>query len=129
MLITGYSQIQGASMDVEANKQIVRRYVELWNTGNTALADDILAPTYVDHAHPEVSGSESVKQALQQTRAAFPDFAISIDSLIGERDMVALRVTIRRTRQGQEIVSQIIWFVRIENGKMAELWTGAEASR
>jgi hypothetical protein len=85
-------------MDVEANKQIVRRYVELWNTGNTALADDILSPTYVDHAHPEVSGPESVKQALQQTRTAFPGFASSIDSLIGERDMVALRVIIRRTR-------------------------------
>jgi hypothetical protein len=33
-------------MDAEANKAIVRRYIETWNTGQVALADELLAPTY-----------------------------------------------------------------------------------
>ena len=42
-------------MGQEAHKAIVRRYIEMWNTGNAAIADAVLAPTYVDHAHPEVT--------------------------------------------------------------------------
>jgi predicted SnoaL-like aldol condensation-catalyzing enzyme len=61
-------------MNQDANKAIVRRYIEMWNTGNVDLADAVLAPTYVDHAHPEVTGPESVTQALQRVRTAFPDF-------------------------------------------------------
>ncbi len=111
----------------EVNKSIVRRYVEMWNTGNTATADKVLAPAYVDHAHPETVGPESVKQALQKFRSAFPDFSITIESIISEGDLVALRNTLRRTQQGHEVVSQIIWFVRIADGKMVELWTGSQA--
>ena len=115
-------------MDVEMNKSIVRRYVEMWNTGNAALADDVLAATYIDHAHPEAVGAESVKQALQKFRAAFPDFSITIESIISEGDLVALRNTLRRTQQGRRVASQVIWFVRIADGKMAELWTGTGTS-
>jgi hypothetical protein len=35
-------------MGTEANKEIVRQYVELWNTGNLALADEIIAPDFHD---------------------------------------------------------------------------------
>jgi predicted ester cyclase len=115
-------------MDQEPNKAIVRRYIEIWNTGNTALAESVLAPTYVDHAHPEITGLESFRQALQRVRTAFPDFHISIDMLISEEALVALRGTITRTQQGKAHLSRVIWFVRISEGKMAELWTGVEAS-
>ncbi len=115
-------------MDSEVNKSIVRRYVEMWNTGNVALASDVLAPTYIDHAHPEATSPESVKRALQKFRAAFPDFSITIESIISEGDLVALRNTIRRTQQGSQVVSQVIWFVRIADGKMVELWTGTGTS-
>ncbi len=46
-------------MSVEANKAIVSRYLEMWNTGNVALADEVLAPTYVDYAHLEVRKAEA----------------------------------------------------------------------
>src|SRR5262245_46652781 len=104
-------------MELEANKAIVRRYIELWNTGNAMLVDDLLGPAYVDHAHPEVTGPESVKQALQQIRTTFPDFHITITTMISERDIVALRGTIRRTHQGQTVISHVMWFVRITDGK------------
>ncbi len=114
---------------VEANKAIVRRYIEMWNTGDVALADDVLAPGYVDYAHPEVTGPESVKQTVRQVRAAFPDFHITIEQMLSEGDLVALRGTIRRTRQGQADVSHVMWFARIANGQMLEWWTGSETSR
>ncbi len=116
-------------MDAEANKAIVRRYMEMWNTGQVALADELLAPTYVDHAHPEVTGPESVKQAVPKFCAAFPDFRISIGDIVSEGDLVALRAILRRTQQGKEVVSRVMWFVRIADGMMVELWTGSETSR
>ena len=115
-------------MDAEANKAVVRRYLEMWNTGNVTLADELLAPTYVDHAHPEVTGPESVKQAVPKFRAAFPDFHISLGDMVSEGDLVALRATLRRMQQGKEAVSRVMWFVRLADGMMAELWTGSETS-
>jgi predicted SnoaL-like aldol condensation-catalyzing enzyme len=114
--------LQGA--DPEANKAIVRHYLEMWNTGNIALADEVLAPDWVDHAHPEVTGPESVKQAVSKIRAAFPDFHIIIESIVGEGDLVAVHATVRRGGS-----SRVMWFVRIADGKMAEMWTGSETAR
>ena len=111
-------------MNIEANKALVRRYIEMWNTGNVELADEVLSSTWADHAHPEVTGTESVKQAVQKIRAAFPGFCITIENMVREGDLVALRGTVRR-----EGVSRIMWFVRIASGKMEEMWTGSEVSR
>lgn len=110
-------------MDTEANKTLVRRYIEMWNTGNVEIADEVLAPTWMDRAHPEVTGPEGVKQAVQQVRTAFSDFHIAIENILGEGDMVALRATVHR-----EGTSRVMWFVRVANGKMQEMWTGSEAS-
>jgi predicted SnoaL-like aldol condensation-catalyzing enzyme len=115
---------KGEEMDIEANKAIVLRYLEMWNTGNVALADEVLAPAWVDHAHPEVTGVESVKQAVGAIRATFPDFHIAVEHIVSEGNVVAFRGTIHR-----ETISHVMWFVRIADGKMVEMWTGAEASR
>ena len=115
--------------DSTANKAIVTRYLEMWNTGDAAVADDILAPDYVDLAHPEVVGPASVQQSLQRIRASIPDFHITVDSLLAEGDAVAVRATIRRTLQGVENISHVAWFVRIIDGKMTELRTHTESAR
>ena len=115
-------------MSAQANKALVQRYLEMWNSGNETLAAEILAPNWRDHNHPEITSLEGVKQALRATRSAFPDFHIGIESIISEGDRVALRAVIQRTQQGSVTVSRVMWFVRISNGKMAELWTGMETS-
>jgi hypothetical protein len=38
-----------------SHKSPVYKYIELWNTGNLALADEVLALDFVDHSHPEFS--------------------------------------------------------------------------
>src|SRR5690349_1742604 len=116
-------------MNVESNKAVVRRYIEMWNTGNIALADEVLATDYSDEAHPEIVGIASVKKSLQDVRAAYPDFQIVIESIIGEDDLVAVRAVIKRTHQGKEMFSRVMWFVRVVEGKMETLWTGVEGAR
>ena len=110
----------------ERNKSIVRRYLEMWNTGNAAAAHEILHPQWVDHAHPEVRGIPAVAVALARTRQAFPDFHIGVDSMVSEGDRVAVRSTIRQSPEGGTGVSRVMWFIRVEGDKMAEMWTAME---
>jgi predicted ester cyclase len=110
----------------ERNKSIVRRYLEMWNTGNAAAAQEILHPQWVDHAHPEVRGIPAMAAALARTREAFPDFHIGVDSMVSEGDRVAVRSTIRRTNGGGPDVSRVMWLIRVEGDKMAEMWTATE---
>jgi steroid delta-isomerase-like uncharacterized protein len=120
-------------MSIEANKALVRRYVELWSTGNLALADEVLAEDYVDHTHPhQTPGPESVKQEVMAFRTGFPDAHTTIEQMIGEGDLVAFRFVLRGTHQGtfadfpptgKEDVLTGVDFVRIADGKMRELWS------
>jgi predicted SnoaL-like aldol condensation-catalyzing enzyme len=111
-------------MDIEANKALVRSYIEMWNTGNVTLADEVLAADWKDHAHPEVVGKNNVKQAVEKVRTAFADFHIRIEQIVAEGDLVAVRATILRG----EKTSRVMWFVRVAEGKMREMWTGSETS-
>jgi hypothetical protein len=43
--------------------------------------------------------------------------------MVGEGDLIALQGVVRR-----EIVSRVMWFVRLADGKMLEMWTGSVAS-
>src|SRR5260370_28610678 len=89
-------------MNIEANKVIVRKYIELWSTGNLALADEVLAANFVDHTHPnQVPGPQSVKEEVKAFREGFPDTHISIEQMIGEGDIVAFRFVLRETHLGR----------------------------
>jgi steroid delta-isomerase-like uncharacterized protein len=120
-------------MDSETNKAIVRKYVELWSTGNLVLADEVLAADFVDHTHPnQAPGPESVKQEVIAFREGFPDVRITIEQMIAEGDSVAFRFILRGTHlgtfagsppTGKEDVLTGSDFIRIADGKMVELWS------
>jgi steroid delta-isomerase-like uncharacterized protein len=120
-------------VNTEANKALVRRYLELWQTGNLALADEVLAPEYVDHTRPHrPPGPEPVKQEVIAFRTGFPDAYVTIEQMIGEGDLVAFHFVLQGTHlgpfagsppTGKEIVLAGMDFVRITDGKMHELWS------
>jgi steroid delta-isomerase-like uncharacterized protein len=124
-------------MGSETNKAIVRRYVELWSTGNLGLADEVLAADFVDHTHPKQSpGPESVKQEVKAFREGFPDARVTIEQMIGEGDTVAFRFVMRGTHlgmfagfppTGKEDVLTGVDFIRLADGKMVELWSTQES--
>lgn len=120
-------------MTIESNKTIIKKYIELWNTGNLALADEVLAEDFVDHTHPQqAQGPESVKQEVQAFRRAFPDARVSVEQMIAEGDLVAFRFILRGTHlgtfagflpTGKETILTGVDFIRIADGKMVELWS------
>jgi len=125
-LVIRAPQPRAGAASAERNKSVVRRYLDMWNTGNAAAAHEILHPQWVDHAHPEVRGIPAVREALARTREAFPDFHIGVDSMVSEGDRVAVRSTINRTNGGGPEVSRVMWFIRVEGEKTAEMWTATE---
>src|SRR6266705_1857502 len=123
-------------MGTEANKALVRRYVELYNTGSVALADEIIASDFVDHTHPELKpGPEEVKHEVTAFRTAFPDAYIRIEDMISEGETVALRFILRGTHRGtfagipatgKEVTITGMDFIRIADCKLVELWSNQD---
>jgi predicted ester cyclase len=91
-------------MSVEENKALTRRLVEeVWNKGNLAVADELLAAGYVFH-HPAgqvLHGPEEYKQLANAARSAFPDIHFTIDDIVVEGDKVVYRWTLFGTHKGE----------------------------
>jgi predicted SnoaL-like aldol condensation-catalyzing enzyme len=58
----------------EQNKMLVRRVLEeVWNRGNFAVVDELIARDYVGHSSIETRGPQGYKQFFAAQRKAFPD--------------------------------------------------------
>lgn len=117
----------------EANKALIQRYVEAWNTGNLALMDEILAPHVVCRFYglAEVHGREAFKQMAPALAAAFSESWFTIDTIIAEGDLVAIHSSWRGTHQGEylgiaatgkQVTETLTRFYRIAEGRIVEMW-------
>jgi steroid delta-isomerase-like uncharacterized protein len=97
--------------------------------------DEIVAPDFVRHcqATPEVDvrSFEGFKELLRQDAAVFPDSIQTARHMLAEGDLVAVWATYEGTQQGpmghfpasgKRMRLDFAAFLRIENGKIAEMW-------
>jgi ketosteroid isomerase-like protein len=103
-------------------KRVVARYFDMWNTGDTSIADQVLHPDWVDHAHPEVTGRAGVQQAVQAIRAASPDLHFHLDTILGDDDQVAVVGSVGRPETATS-PGHLVWLIHLTNGLMTEMWT------
>ena len=122
-------------MSTEENKALVRRLVEeVFNRGNISLADEFLAPDFVEHEElpPGIPpGREAPKQLTTMMHSAFPDFKATIDDIIAEGDKVVVRMTWSGTHNGEfmgipptgnSFSVGVIDILRIVDGKLTDHW-------
>lgn len=121
----------------ESNTTMMRRIIEeVWNRGNFALVDELVAVDNVGHMPPnENHGPEAYKQYFAMLRAAFPDIHFTIEDQIAEGDRVVTRWSARATHKGayqgipptgrQGVVTGITIY-RLANGKFVEGWTNLD---
>ncbi len=127
-------------MTTENNKAIARLLIEeVFNRGNLAVADKIIAPDFVHH-DPNTkefrSGPDGFKQFLQRYRNAFPDLKISILQQIAEGDLVVDRWSGSGTHSGElmgipptgkQVTLSGISIHRIVGGRITETWNNYDA--
>lgn len=115
-------------MTPEQNAELTRRFIaEVLNTNNWAVADDYLAPDYVEHSAPPgmPATRHGTQRAFAMLHSAFPDFKYTVD------DTVVLCITASGTMQGTFLGwsatgKHAAWpemhIVRLKDGKITEHW-------
>jgi predicted SnoaL-like aldol condensation-catalyzing enzyme len=109
--------------EAEASTILVRRYFEMFNTGEGAVADEVLSRQYVDHAHPDVIGPAAVRSIAPRYHKAYPQARMMPEILGADGEYVAVRNTIRKTRDGEMVEVSGTALFRIGGGRIIEQWS------
>jgi steroid delta-isomerase-like uncharacterized protein len=120
-------------MSAEDNRVIVQRWIEeLWNKGNLAVADEIVAANFAnyDPVGPMLEpGRSGLKKQVALYRTAFPDLQITIEDTVSEGNKVVIRWKAHGTHRGdlmgipatgREATLMGISINQIVNGKIVE---------
>jgi predicted SnoaL-like aldol condensation-catalyzing enzyme len=121
-------------MGAEENKAAMRRIMDdVINAKNLEAADELYSD---DHElHPEVPGigrgSEGMKQAFAGLHEQFPDVRVTVESMVAEADMVAVRLTYSGTdaTSGERATWPEMVFSRFSAGKAVESWEIIDTGR
>lgn len=120
------------------NKELSRRFTELFSTGDEALADAVLSPDVVFHGTASVGdleGLDSMKMFVAAYRSAFPDVHSTVEDQVAEGDKVVTRWRSSGTHTGnlggmaptgREFAVGGITIERVEDGKIAEVWVARD---
>ena len=115
-------------MSIEQNKAVVRRFITEVLTGrNIGLADELLAPNYVNR----MTGADlaGMKGMLAGMRAALPDSRMEIVDLVAEGDAVVARFTMEATHSGslmgesptgKKFSARGLTYYRLADGRIVE---------
>ncbi len=116
-------------------KDVVREYVDAYNAGDAEGIETLLTEDFVVHGLPGIDGDEHGRDVfldwLHATFEAFPDKHTNIAELIAEGGVVAARWRSTATHEGtfggvpatnREWTATAQTFVRVDDGKLAEMW-------
>jgi predicted ester cyclase len=128
-------------MAAEQNKTAVRRlFYELLNRTDLAVADEIVAPGYIDHnpIDGDMPGRDGLKALSRSLRAAFFGGHFTINDQFAKADRVVTRWAFRGTQfgpfAGRPASGEMVWLTaisihRVVDGVIQEGWTGWERTQ
>ena len=114
--------------------EVMRRFIAEYQTaGKQAVAEELLAPDFVDHTpFPGFGQSrDDVIQLFAALRGAFPDLRAEIVSQFSQGDRVGTHKVFSGTHQGplmgipptgKQVSFAVMDIVRIADGRIAEHW-------
>jgi steroid delta-isomerase-like uncharacterized protein len=115
----------------EQNKALVRRrFEEVWHQANDAAIDELVDEKYMSNG--QQIGRAGYRQFVQGMRHAFPDIHFTIEEMVAENDLVALRYISQATQQrdfmgipatNKQVTVRGMDIFRIRNGQIAEAWS------
>ena len=105
LLVCAGIAVAVAAPGLDANQSVIMKYVDVWNKGDMALADEVLAAN-VARVGPDVrfspSGIANVKAYITEARETYRDLKVTINRLESDADRVIMSWTLRGTYAGRE---------------------------
>lgn len=129
-------------MGLEENKKLIRDHYRSFVDRDADAIRRQAAPDFVDHEIPPGAppGPEPVIQLNAMLYAAFPDLRITIEDIVAENDIVAVRATWTGTHRGAlpllpvpvsnrpfKFSGMVFW--RVRNGQLVERWATIDLFR
>jgi predicted ester cyclase len=123
----------------QSERDVVRRFVDEYQShGDVTVAQDLLAPDFVDHTPfgPMTPDRDGVLTLFAMLRSAFPDLHAVIHDQAMEGGKVWTRKTFHGTHRGdfmgiaptgREVAFDVIDVVRVADGTMREHWNVVDA--
>jgi ketosteroid isomerase-like protein len=111
--------------DAEANKELVRRHIDLsWNAADFDALDQVWASDAVIHLYDgqTLLGLEALKEHLRSVVLIFDDRRCEIEALLSQGDTVANRWTFQATAGGEYVTTCGMDFYRMSDGLIVEEW-------
>ncbi|MCC6588694.1 MAG: ester cyclase [Bryobacterales bacterium] len=114
--------------------EIMNRFIDEYQTGgNEAVAEQLLAPGFVDHTpFPGFGNSRhDVIQLFRVLRAAFPDLRAEVVEQFENANRVATRKTFHGTHEGEfagipathrKVQIRVMDILHIQDGQLHEHW-------
>lgn len=132
MAITG---CKNQSKQLEANKNLIHRFVEATNSTDWDAFDELLTNDFKRHCQAtpdvEIKSRDDIKKLQKSFYKSMPDQKITVEMLVAEGDKVAAYATYSGTLTGpmgdfpptgKSVDSKFLSIFRIEEGRIAEIW-------
>jgi ketosteroid isomerase-like protein len=114
----------------QENVEVVRRMNAAFNSGDLDAAFDLYDPAAIWHSRSDepdtgdYHGRQAIRGMAEMWRAMFDDFQIHLDDFVDARNCVVTCgwVAGRGRDSGAEVRDPYAWVVRLEDGKITEIW-------
>jgi predicted ester cyclase len=130
-------------MSLAANKALAQRWFEeVWNQGKESTIDELFHPQGKAYGFPEphsvLTGPEAFKTIHRQFHSAFGDIHITIDDLVAEGELVAIRWTgtMKHTGDGlgfaatgKSVTLPGASFIACRDGVMTDGWNSMDMTK
>ncbi|MEZ5787373.1 MAG: ester cyclase [Xanthobacteraceae bacterium] len=124
------------TMTFNNEKNLARRSLDMWGSGNTDVPEEVFAENYVNHQESAAGSVTALdlagwKAVVAENHRAFSDFQVTILMQIAEGDLVATRWRFEATHTGVYLGhpptgKRTTWtgvqIDRIANGRIVESW-------
>lgn len=113
-------------------------YAQVWNTGEVNALDALVAPGFVRHTNSgnpySATSLDSLKRAITNLRATYPDFKVTLTEVIAASDKVVGRWQWSGTHsgvglpeaKGKKVQVTGINIMHVKNGKFVEEWVESD---
>jgi steroid delta-isomerase-like uncharacterized protein len=103
-LILSCDQLCEKGITAEEAKALVEKDQKIWNEGDMAMVDEIIATDYVEHSagipQNDIVGIDAFKKRVTDLLSEFPDFNVTVEELIVKDDKIVWRWIVTGTNTG-----------------------------